>query len=113
MKELQVQQIIELCDQMIARYKAKMEAKPYDVLCPVCEKFKVDFIYCDNCFNITNGFISTGCIYMKTFPITRHDFPWRLLYWNEVSKYLHSLRSETIDLDVLRDKCNEIDNQLL
>lgn len=113
MKTIKRSVAIELCDKMIERYKRLLQKLEIEMKCPVCSYFKSeeDDEYCKNCFNrpIKSQYIMTPCIDLKT--MFADEF--RLLYWNEVSKYLHSLTIEDVFIEQLRHKCIEIDNSLL
>lgn len=113
MKTIKRSVAIELCDLMIERYKKSLQKMEISFVCPICSHFKsiTDSEYCKNCFNrpIKSENITAPCIDFKTIF---HD-EYRLLYWNEVSKYLHILTLEDVFIGQLRHKCIKIDNCLI
>jgi len=107
---------IDLCNSMIKRYKNILQNIKNNSTCPVCKTFDTnlkDRTNCISCFNRVSTVSAfdyvCACMWFKTID----DDILRLEYWEKVLKYLQSITSDFVQINKLRDKCNEIDNQLI
>ena len=115
MKTIQVNYAIDLCDKMINRYNNDTGILPQCPICKFFDDYSSDF-KCFNCFNRVNyeGCSELfGCTEMQTFPKKREEKTIRTVYWNKLREYLTSVDFKDIPLNVLRNKCNEIDQKIL
>lgn len=111
---------IKLSQEMVIRYTNKLNNISNEPECPICVYFGQSGIYtnCKKCFNYPYDYVFdvARCMNFKTMDtvLSRENHnAYRLLFWNEVVKYLLTIDNENISIDTLRDKCTKIDNMLI